>query len=64
MGGSYWSEKSYLLYFLYFEVPIFFTLVFMVLPGVFGAGKSFLLAVVVLFLVKVFDLADSSRPSE
>lgn len=33
-------------------------------PGVFGAGKSFLLSVMVLFLVEVFQLNDSLSPGQ
>ena len=31
-----------------------------VFQGVFGAGKSFLLAVVVLLMVRLFEIADAS----
>ena len=33
------------------------------IAGVFGAGKSYLLTVIVLFLVKVFDI-QKARPSQ
>ena len=32
------------------------------LPGVFGAGKSFLLSVLILFLVEVFQHNDTYSP--
>ena len=34
------------------------------ITGVFGAGKSFLLSVIVLFLVKVFQRNDLASPRE
>lgn len=36
----------------------------MLISGVFGAGKSFLLSVIVLFLVEVFQLNDSMSPQQ
>ena len=32
-----------------------------VFEGVFGAGKSFLLAIVVLLMVRLFEVADTSE---
>ena len=32
--------------------------------GVFGAGKSFLLSVIVLFLIEVFQINDSLSPQQ
>ena len=41
-----------------------YLILFLIITGVFGAGKSFLLSVVILFLVKAFQMNDLASPRD